>query len=56
MRLTLYFKPQSYFYLGLLISGTTLLACLGYLAYAYAFAKRRKVKRKTKKAPPPPNP
>ena len=56
VELTLYFKPQSYFYLGLLISGTTLLACLGYLAYAYAFAKRRKVKRKTKKAPPPPNP
>lgn len=32
--LTLYFKPQSYFYLGLIISGTTLAACLGYLGWA----------------------
>ena len=27
--LYLYFKPQSYFYLGLIISGTTLISCLG---------------------------
>lgn len=31
--LTLYFKPQSYFYLGLIISGITLLGCVGYLSY-----------------------
>jgi hypothetical protein len=29
----LYFKPQSYFYLGLGISGVTLLGCVGYLIY-----------------------
>jgi hypothetical protein len=33
LELTLYFKPQSYFYLGLIISGATLVACLGYLGY-----------------------
>lgn len=33
LELTLYFKPQSYFYLGLIISGTTLAACLGYLGW-----------------------
>lgn len=41
INLVLYFKPQSYFYLGLLISGTTLLVCLGYLGYDWR--KRRKV-------------
>ena len=40
IELTLYFKPQSYFYLGLIISGTTLIGCLGYLGYD--FIKRRK--------------
>lgn len=39
--LVLYFKPQSYFYLGLLISGATLLASLGYLGYDWR--KRRKM-------------
>lgn len=38
--LTLYFKPQSYFYLGLIISSATLAICLGYLAYH--FARRNK--------------
>lgn len=33
IEMTLYFKPQSYFYLGLIISGTTLLGCLGYLGW-----------------------
>ncbi|MCX6717244.1 MAG: hypothetical protein NTU76_01025 [Candidatus Taylorbacteria bacterium] len=42
VELTLYFKPQSYFYLGLIISGVTLLGCLGYLGYD--FVKRRKRK------------
>jgi hypothetical protein len=28
---TLYFKPQSYFYIGLIISGLTFIGCIGYL-------------------------
>lgn len=44
VELTLFFKPQSYFYLGLIISGLTLLGCLSYIAYD--FSKRRKVKVK----------
>ncbi len=35
IELTLYFKPQSYFYLGIIISGTTLILCLGYLGYVF---------------------
>ena len=35
IELTLYFKPQSYFYLGIIISGTTLILCLGYLGYTF---------------------
>ena len=31
--LTLYFRPQSYMYLGLIISGSTLIFCLSYLVY-----------------------
>lgn len=31
--LTLYFRPQSYMYLGLIISGTTLFVCLSYLGF-----------------------
>lgn len=33
VQMILYFKPQSYFYLGLFISGVTLLSCLGYLSW-----------------------
>ena len=33
INITLYFWPQSLFYLGLIISGTTLLCCIGYLVY-----------------------
>ncbi len=40
--LTLYFKPQSYFYFGLIISGTTLVGCLGYLGYAGIRSYRRR--------------
>lgn len=36
------FWPQRWFYLGLLISGTTLLACLGYLGYEGIRRIRRK--------------
>jgi len=31
--LTLYFKPQSYFYIGLIISGLTIVGCIGFLFY-----------------------
>ncbi len=41
--LTLYFKPQSYFYLGLIISILTLIGCLGYLACDF-IGRRRKTK------------
>jgi hypothetical protein len=30
---TLYYKPQSYFYIGLIISGLTLIGCVGYLIW-----------------------
>jgi hypothetical protein len=33
IELVLYFRPQSYFYLGLIISGATLFSCVGYLIY-----------------------
>lgn len=39
--MTLNFSSQRWFYLGLLISGTTLLACLGYLGYD--FIRNRKL-------------
>ncbi len=41
VNLTLFFKPQSYFYLGLIISGTTLLSCLGYLLYDWRKRKKQ---------------
>jgi hypothetical protein len=41
INLTLYFKPQSYFYLGLIISGTTLIGCLGYLLYAWWVGRKK---------------
>jgi hypothetical protein len=31
--MTLYFKPQSYFYIGLIISGFTFMVCIGYLVW-----------------------
>jgi len=46
IELTLYFKPQSYFYLGLIISGTALFGCLGYLGWD--FVKRRKRRQEIK--------
>ena len=36
---TLKIKPQSYFYLGIIISGTTLILCFG-----YAFYRKRREK------------
>lgn len=37
--LTLYFSPQSYVYLGLIIGGITLLGCLSYLAWSWIRGK-----------------
>jgi len=42
IELTLYFKPQSYFYLGLIISGFMLLTCVGYLTFYSIRNKKRK--------------
>jgi len=42
IELTLYFKPQSYFYLGIIISGTTLILCLGYLGYTFYRQRKKK--------------
>jgi hypothetical protein len=44
LELTLYFKPQSYFYLGIIISGTTLILCLSYLGYTF-YRKRKQGSR-----------
>lgn len=41
LELTIYFKPQSYFYLGLIISGTTLILCLGYLGWVGVMRRRK---------------
>jgi hypothetical protein len=46
LEFTLYFKPQSYFYLGIIISGTTLILCLSYLGYT--FYRHRKQGRSSK--------
>lgn len=43
IELVLEFFPQRWFYLGLLISGTTLLGCLGYLGVS--FVRERKKRR-----------
>ncbi|HUD09341.1 MAG TPA: hypothetical protein VMR77_00845 [Patescibacteria group bacterium] len=43
MELVIEFWPQRLFYIGLLISGTTLVGCLGYLGWEVV--KRRKEKR-----------
>jgi hypothetical protein len=47
IELTLYFKPQSYFYLGIIISGTTLILCLSYLGYTF-YRQRRQHKSHNK--------
>ena len=41
---TLYFKPQSYFYIGLIISGFTLMVCLGYLFWKWRKERKQKSK------------
>jgi len=35
MNITLYFTPQSYMYLGLIISGATLVLIIGFLAFVF---------------------
>ncbi len=42
VKLTLYFKPQSYFYLGLLISGLTLLSLVIYLIFDFIKTRKNK--------------
>ena len=44
VELVMYFKPQSYLYLGLIISGTTLLGCFGCLIYDWR--KRKLIETK----------
>lgn len=43
LELTLYFKPQSYFYLGLVILGATFAACLGYFGWVGVRSWREKM-------------
>lgn len=44
IEMTLYFKPQSYFYLGLIISGVVLLAFFSYFGYIGVAVLRKKKK------------
>ncbi len=46
LELTLYFKPQSYFYLGLIISVTTLIGCLLCLVFFSFRSVREKMQQK----------
>jgi hypothetical protein len=43
IELILYYKPQSYFYLGLIISGITLISCLAYLIYDWKKNKKERI-------------
>ena len=43
IRMTLYFRPQSYFYLGLIISGLTLSGCIGYLIVSGVWRRKRRL-------------
>ena len=45
--LVIYFWPQSLFYLGLFISGMTLLGCLVYLAYSFVKRKNKRASRES---------
>lgn len=51
MNLAIYFKPQSYFYIGLVVSGLTLVGCLSYLLWRTKFRQHRKyaIRPKAKK-------
>ncbi len=49
MEMVIEFFPQRWFYLGLLISGTTLVGCVGYLGYEGVQAIKRRRKNKHEK-------
>ncbi len=49
INLTLYFSPQSYVYLGGIISGTTLIFCLSYLGYEGIKALRKRKENQLKR-------
>lgn len=40
---TLYYKPQSYFYIGLIISGLTFISCVGYLFWNWRKIAHEKI-------------
>jgi hypothetical protein len=42
INITLYFWPQSLFYLGLFISGSTLIICIGYLVHDWNRGRRKR--------------
>ncbi|MFA5102768.1 MAG: alpha-(1-_3)-arabinofuranosyltransferase family protein [Candidatus Thermoplasmatota archaeon] len=42
VELTLYFKPQTYFDLGLIVSGVTLLGCFGYFIYGVNVNRKKR--------------
>ena len=42
IEMTIEFFPQRWFYLGLLISGTTLAGCVGYLGWEFVRRRKRK--------------
>jgi len=41
------YSKQSYFYIGLIISGITFISCVGYLIYDWRKNKNRKIEAKT---------
>jgi hypothetical protein len=49
IEMTIEFFPQRWFYLGLLISGTTLAGCVGYLGYEGVKSIKRRRKNKNEK-------
>ena len=51
IELTLYFKPQSWFYLGLIISGLTLFGCLSYLVIYFVRSRKTKHPKHPKPLP-----
>ena len=51
LNLTLFFSPQSYFYLGLTISGLTLFGCLSYLVVYFVRSRKTKHPKHPKPLP-----
>lgn len=48
--LVVYFQPQSYFYIGMIISGVTLAGCLGFLGFGVVRSRRKKRQAKLDEA------